>query len=111
MKPIRRGAPVAPIRACQRIDRLLWMLRLTRTRGAAQVLIGEGHVRLNGKRVVRSAQQVGPGDIVTMPHGMGVRIVEIVSLPERRCSPVEAQGHYREHGPSAAGDGIESNSQ
>lgn len=102
---------MAPIRASQRIDRLLWMLRLARTRGAAQDLIGEGHVRVNGKRVVRAAQQVALGDIVTMPHGIAVRIVEILSLPERRGSPAEAQGHYREHGPRAEAEKSESNSQ
>jgi len=99
VKPTRGRILPAPVRACQRIDRLLWMLRLTRTRGAAQELVGEGHVRVNGKRVVRLAQQVGPGDIVTMPDGPAVRIVEILSLPDRRGPPAEAQVHYREHHP------------
>ena len=41
-----------------RIDKLLWFLRLAKTRSAAQALVGAGHVRLNGKRVERTAQAV-----------------------------------------------------
>ena len=35
-----------------RIDKLLWQLRLTKTRGLAQALVGEGHIRRNGTRVL-----------------------------------------------------------
>lgn len=85
-----------PERETQRIDRLLWMLRLSPTRGAAQALVGEGHVRVNGRRVIRCSQAIAAGDVVTMPHGMAVRVVEIVSLPPRRGPASEARAHYRE---------------
>nr|WP_066558138.1 S4 domain-containing protein [Croceicoccus bisphenolivorans] len=80
----------------QRIDRVLWMLRLTPTRGAAQALVGEGHVRVNGRRVVRCAQPVGAGDVVTMPHGHGVRVVRMLALPVRRGPAEEARRLYEE---------------
>lgn len=78
-----------------RIDRLLWFLRLTATRGAAQTLVGTGHVRLNGKRVERLAQGVAPGDVLVLPLAQGVRVIELVSLPTRRGPPTEAHECYR----------------
>lgn len=78
-----------------RIDRLLWFLRLARTRGAAQTLVGAGHVRLNGKRVERLAQGVVPGDVLVLPLANGVRVIELLSLPNRRGPPMEARECYR----------------
>lgn len=88
--------PDIPPHTVQRIDRLLWMLRLSRTRGAAQGLIGQGHVRVNGRRVLRCAQPVGVGDVITIPHGIGVRVVEILALPVRRGPAIEARTYYRD---------------
>jgi len=46
---------------------------------------------------MRLAHKVAPGDIVTMPHGIAVRIIEVLTLPDRRGPQVEAESHYREH--------------
>lgn len=78
-----------------RIDKLLWFLRFARTRSLAQTLVAGGHLRLNGKRVERSHQQVRIGDVLTIPLAKGVRIVEVVALPLRRGPAAEAQGCYR----------------
>ena len=102
MKRPASGSPApAPPRATQRIDKLLWMLRLSRTRGAAQALVEEGHVRVNGRRVVRCAQPIGVGDVVTMPSVAGseearVRVFEVRALPARRGPPAEARECYLE---------------
>lgn len=85
-----------PPRETQRIDRLLWMLRLTRTRGAAQVLVGEGHIRLNGRRVMRAAQAIAAGDVLTLPLGPTVHVLEILGIPARRGPAAEARACYRE---------------
>ncbi len=82
-----------------RIDRLLCQLRFVRTRGAAQRLIEEGHIRRNGGRVMRSALDVQQGDILTLPLGRKVRLVEILALPARRGPPREAEACYRELDP------------
>ena len=37
-----------------RIDKLLWYLRLAKTRSIAQRLVAEGHIRRNGARVDRA---------------------------------------------------------
>ena len=78
-----------------RIDKLLWFLRLTKTRSAAQSMVGAGHVRLNGRRVERMAQDVTAGDVLVLPLLRGVSVIELLALPERRGPPSEAQSHYR----------------
>jgi len=78
-----------------RIDKLLWFLRLTKTRSLAQALVGEGHVRLNARRIERAHQGIAMGDVLTVPIGNGVRVIEILVLPQRRGSAAEAQSCYR----------------
>jgi ribosome-associated heat shock protein Hsp15 len=65
-----------------RIDKLLWFLRLARTRAGAGLGAG-GHIRLNGRRVERAHQGVSTGDILVIPLGSAVRVIEM-ALPERR---------------------------
>ena len=82
-----------------RIDKLLWFLRWTKTRSLAQDVVGAGHIRRNGHRVERCSVAVAVGDILVLPQhpaaGYGVRVIEILSLPQRRGPPTEAQSHYR----------------
>ena len=78
-----------------RIDRLLWHLRFARTRGLAQALVETGHVRRNGQRVMRTSQPVAPGDVLTIPVGGTVRVIELVALPTRRGPVAEARSCYR----------------
>jgi ribosome-associated heat shock protein Hsp15 len=78
-----------------RIDKLLWFLRLCKTRSAAQALVNEGHVRLDGKRVERPAQAVAIGNVLVLPHGGGVLAIEIFEIPARRGPATEVQQCYR----------------
>jgi ribosome-associated heat shock protein Hsp15 len=78
-----------------RIDKLLWFLRLSKSRTAAQELATAGHIRINGQRVSRAAQVVKFGDILVIPLGNGVRVIELCALPVRRGPPAEAQACYR----------------
>lgn len=78
-----------------RIDKLLWYLRLARTRPIAQALIEEGHIRLNGRRIERSHSNISTGDVLVIPIGRGVRVLEITTLPTRRGPAAEAQACYR----------------
>lgn len=78
-----------------RIDKLLWFLRFAKTRGLAQQWIAEGHIRLNGKRIERTHQGVAEGDVLTIPLGRAVRVIELLSLPQRRGPAPEAQACYR----------------
>ena len=84
-----------------RLDRLLCTLRFVRTRSAARKLIEEGHIRRNGERVLRASRDIAEGDILTLPLGNSVKLVEVLTLPERRGPPREAQECYRELDPGA----------
>ncbi|ANY18991.1 Heat shock protein 15 [Tsuneonella dongtanensis] len=84
-----------------RIDKLLWQLRLTKTRAQAQALVATGHIRRNGSRVARASQDVGAGDTLTIPLPSGVRVIEVLALPVRRGPAAEAQGCYRTLDPQA----------
>ena len=78
-----------------RIDKLLWQLRLSRTRTSAQALVTAGHIRRNGTRVLRTSQEVAVGDTLTLPLPAGVRVIEVLALPARRGPAAEAQACYR----------------
>jgi ribosome-associated heat shock protein Hsp15 len=78
-----------------RIDKLLWYLRLAKTRSIAQAIAEQGHMRVNGRRVDRAHQKVGVGDVLTVPLGLKVRIIELLALPHRRGPAPEAQSCYR----------------
>lgn len=87
-----------------RIDRLLCHLRFLRTRTLAAELIRTGHLRRNGVRVVRPSQDVAVGDVLTIPLGSSIRIIEVLALPERRGPAREAQTCYRELDPARQTD-------
>lgn len=78
-----------------RADLLLFRLRLARSRALAQARIADGHMRLNGQRLVARDKAVGLGDVLILPLGNGVKVLEIVSLPDRRGPPAEARACYR----------------
>ena len=79
-----------------RIDRVLVYLRFARTRSRARAIIEAGHARKNGAHVQRISEEVAPGDVLTLPIGKDVRIIEVIELPERRGPPGFARSHYRE---------------
>lgn len=87
-----------------RIDRLLCNLRFMRTRTLAADLVRAGHLRRNGERVTRPSQAIAVGDVLTIPLGQRVRLVEVLALPERRGPATEAQGCYRVLDPAAQTD-------
>ena len=78
-----------------RIDKLLWFLRLAGTRALAQEWAGTGHIRLNGRRIERASATVRPGDMMVLPLGGGVRVIEVLTIPVRRGPAPEAQACYR----------------
>lgn len=78
-----------------RIDRLLCNLRFLRTRTLAVKLVGTGHLRRNGLRVTRASQEVAVGDVLTIPLGSAVHLVEVLEIPERRGPARQAQACYR----------------
>lgn len=79
-----------------RIDRFLFFIRLLKSRTLAQGLIETGHVRVDGKRVEKSSEEVRVGSVVALPLHGKVRVLKVLSLPGRRGPAAEARGCYVE---------------
>ena len=86
-----------------RLDRYLFFIRLVKSRTLAQALIEEGHVRIDGKRVAKPAEEVRVGSVVALPLHGRVCILRVTALPARRGPPSEARTAYEEidAGPAA----------
>lgn len=84
-----------------RVDKWLWQARFFKTRSLAARQVTEGRVRLNGARVDKPAQPVGPGDVLTFPQARAIRVVEVVALGARRGPAAEAQTLYVDRTPPA----------
>ncbi|WP_037307406.1 RNA-binding S4 domain-containing protein [Ruegeria halocynthiae] len=77
-----------------RIDKWLWQARFFKTRSLSAKQVSGGHVRVNGNKVLKPAQAVGPGDVLTFTQGRQVRVVRVEKLGERRGPATEAQTLY-----------------
>jgi len=81
-----------------RIDRFLFFIRLLKSRTLAQTLIDAGHVRIDGKRVEKPSESVRIGSIIAFPLHDHVRVIRVLSLPNRRGPAAEARACYQELG-------------
>ncbi|MEO7257578.1 MAG: RNA-binding S4 domain-containing protein [Sphingomicrobium sp.] len=81
-----------------RIDRYLHCIRLVKSRGLAQAVIDGGHVRIDGKRVVKASEPVRFGSVIALPLGEQVRVLRVLALPVRRGPAAEARTCYQELG-------------
>lgn len=79
-----------------RLDRYLFFIRLAKSRTLAQGLIGDGRVRLDGKRVAKTAEEVRVGSVIALPLRGRVRVLRVTSLPARRGPASEARLAYEE---------------
>ncbi len=79
-----------------RLDRYLFFIRLVKSRTLAQGLIAAGHVRIDGKRVAKTAEDVCVGSIIALPLRGQVRVLRVTSLPARRGPASEARLAYEE---------------
>jgi ribosome-associated heat shock protein Hsp15 len=86
-----------------RVDRFLFFVRLVKSRTLAQTIISEGHVRIDGKRALKPSQEVRLGSVLALPLHDQVRVIRILSLPERRGPAPEARLCYQELGTDVQG--------
>lgn len=77
-----------------RLDKWLWQARFFKTRTLAAKEVAAGHVRVNGARVSKPAQAVGPQDVLTFAQASQVRVVRILEPGTRRGPAPEAQALY-----------------
>ena len=81
-----------------RIDRYLHCIRLVKSRTLAQAVILTGHVRIDGKRVEKPSEDVRVGSTIALPLRGRVRVLKVLSIPERRGPAPEARACYHEVG-------------
>lgn len=86
-----------------RIDKFLWFVRVVKTRGLAQQLVGSGHVRIDGRPIARAAAEIRVGSVLTFPLHDRVRVLRIEALPARRGPATEAAACYTDLSAPAAG--------
>ncbi|WP_294393515.1 RNA-binding S4 domain-containing protein [uncultured Sphingomonas sp.] len=77
-----------------RIDKFLFFVRLVKTRGLAQHLVADGHIRLDGRVVDRAHAEVRAGSVLAFPLHGRVRVLKVEALPSRRGPAPEAQACY-----------------
>ena len=78
-----------------RIDKLLFFLRIAKSRSLAHSWTYEGHIRVNGRRIEKGSAAVCIGDIVTLPQGEGVLTFKLLAMPLRRGPAIEAKACYQ----------------
>ncbi len=79
-----------------RIDRYLHCIRLVKSRTLAQAVVDEGHVRIDGRRVEKPSEEVRVGSMIALPLHGRIRVLRVLSLPERRGPAPEARLCYEE---------------
>lgn len=79
-----------------RLDKFLVFARFCKTRSIALALVEQGAVRINRQPTDKPHAKLRPGDVLTLALPQGVKVVEVLELPERRGSAPMAQGFYRE---------------
>ena len=86
----------------QRADQWLWFARLTKSRTLAAALISKGALRINGAICAKPANPLKNGDVLTLAHGPGVRVLRVVHFGTRRGPAPEAQLLYEDITPLPA---------
>lgn len=81
-----------------RIDRFLHCIRLVKSRTLAQAVVESGHIRVDGKRIVKASEEVRIGSVVALPLRGEVRVLRVLRLPDRRGPASEARLCYEEVG-------------
>ena len=79
-----------------RIDLFLHRIRLLKSRTLAQALVEQGTTRIDGKRVAKPSEPVRVGSVIALPLRGQVRVIRVLSLPERRGPASEARLAYEE---------------
>ena len=91
----------------QRLDKVLWFIRMVKSRALAVELIEAGHVRVNGQKVKAPGKPVAIGDVLTVALERDVKVVRILAFAERRgpyseaCLLYEAPDDPSMHEPDA----------
>jgi ribosome-associated heat shock protein Hsp15 len=78
-----------------RIDKLLWCLRLFKTRSLATKACVEQKVKLNGD-FMKASKESGVGDQVAIKHGPAWKTYKVLNVPKSRISAKLLPEHLKE---------------
>jgi ribosome-associated heat shock protein Hsp15 len=81
-----------------RVDQWLWAVRLFKTRSQATAACRSGRVRINGQRA-KPASPVRVGDRVEARAGDRERVLEVVTVIDKRVGAPIAAGCVVDHSP------------
>jgi len=81
-----------------RADTYLWAIRMYKSRSLASDAIKGGKAKVNGDNF-KPSHLVKAGEVYTLSIGQTKKIVEVVSLIERRASFEIASQHYKDRSP------------
>ncbi|MBL0933284.1 MAG: RNA-binding S4 domain-containing protein [Rhizobiaceae bacterium] len=85
--------------ARQRIDKWLFFARVVKSRSLAAKLVQAGKVRLNREKIDQAAQNVKPGDVLTISLDRRILVLKILSPGTRRGPFEEARTLYEDLSP------------
>lgn len=88
----------------QRLDKWLWFARFAKTRAVAVRLVEDGHVRLEGRRMLNPAQGLKLGDVLTLALPHATIVVRLLALGERREAFEQARLLYERLDEGGRGD-------
>ena len=77
-----------------RADKWLWHARFFKSRALAAKAICGGHLRVDGRKVLKPAHALRPGETLTFVQARRVRVVRITHLAQRRGPAPEARALY-----------------
>lgn len=88
--------------ARQRVDKWLFFVRVVKSRSLAARLVQAGRVRLNRVKIDHPAQQVKPGDVLTVTLEQRVIVYRVLGPGMRRGPADEARMLYEDLSPPPA---------
>lgn len=105
--PLARS-PISTPPPCleMRLDKFLWFVRLAKTRPLAQQIAESGHMRIDGRVVMRAHIMVRVGNVLSFPLHDRVRVIRVEALPDRRGAAPEAQACYTDLWPRPVDAGL-----
>lgn len=83
-------------RASIRLDKWLWQARFFKSRSISAKAVTGGHVRVNGKKTLKSSHAVKVGDTLEFLQADRLRIAKITGLGNRRGPATEAALLYED---------------
>ena len=88
--------------AGQRVDRWLFFSRAVKSRSLAARLVQAGRVRINRDKATQAADQVKPGDVLTITLDRRVLVYRVLDPGLRRGPAEEARKLYEDLSPPPA---------